>query len=201
MTGNDFNIALFLFFIPYILLEVPSNLLLKHVRPSLYIPGMIFFWGVITVCQGVTESFGGLIACRVLMGVFESGFFPSNVYLMSMYYKRHEIQSRFTIYFSSGIVAGATSGLLAYAIAHIDGLGGYASWRWIFILEGLATVVIAISAFWLVPDWPETARFLKPHERTIIMRRVAEDRAGATMNHWNKETAKRIFSDVKIYLG
>jgi len=201
MTGNDFNIALFLFFIPYILLEVPSNLLLKHCRPSLYIGAMIFFWGVLTVCHGLTKSFGGLIACRVLMGVFESGFFPACVYLMSMYYKRHEIQSRFTIYFSSGIVAGATSGLLAYAIAHMDGVGGYASWRWIFILEGLATIVIAAASFWIVPDWPETAKFLAPHERQIIMRRVAEDRAGATMNHWNKQTARRIFSDVKIYLG
>lgn len=97
MVGHDFNIALFIFFIPYILLEVPSNLILRKVPPSSWISGIMLGWGtvdsdppfnevlidvpcrqpgIITICQGVTKSFGGLVACRFLLGVFEAGFMP-----------------------------------------------------------------------------------------------------------------------------
>lgn len=201
MEGNQFNIALFVFFIPYILLEVPSNMLLKRCRPSIYISSLVLVWGVITICHGVTASFGGLVACRVLMGVFEAGFLPGCIYILSMFYQRHTLQTRFTIYFSSSIVAGAFSGLLAYAISKMDGVAGYSSWRWIFIIEGAATVLIALAAFWLVPDWPETAKFLKPHERELLIHQLTADRSGAAMNHFSRKTAKRVFSDSKIYLG
>ncbi|ETI22443.1 hypothetical protein G647_06518 [Cladophialophora carrionii CBS 160.54] len=201
MHGQDYNIALFTFFVFYILLEVPSNLLLKRIRPSIFIPSIMLIWGVITVCQGVTQSFAGLVVCRIIIGAAEAGFFPGCLYLISMFYKRHELQWRFNLFFSASIIAGAFSGLLAYAIAHMNGIGGYAGWRWIFILEGIFTVVVAIAAYWLVPDWPETAKFLKPAERELLIARLAMDVEGANMSHWNKTTAKRVFSDIKIYLG
>lgn len=84
MTGSDYNIALFMFFIPYILLEVPSNILLKKIRPSVFLSAIMSGWGVITVCQGVTRSFTGLVVCRVIIGALEAGFFPGCVYLISM---------------------------------------------------------------------------------------------------------------------
>ncbi|KAK5054538.1 hypothetical protein LTR84_001429 [Exophiala bonariae] len=201
MTGQDYNIALFTFFILYILLEVPCNMILKKIRPSVFISSIMAGWGVVTVCQGVTQSFAGLVVCRVIIGALEAGFFPGCVYLLSMYYRRHELQMRFNLFFSASIIAGAFSGLLAYAIAHMDGIAGYGGWRWIFILEGIATVVIAVASYWLIPDWPETAKFLKEDERELLIRRLALDKAGATMDHWNKKTAKRVFSDPKIYLS
>ena len=77
-------VALFVFFVPYILLEVPSNLLLKNMRPSWYLSGIIAAWGVCTIGIGLTRSHGGLVACRFLLGVFEAGFFPGCAYLISM---------------------------------------------------------------------------------------------------------------------
>ncbi|KAK4935556.1 hypothetical protein LTR10_023419 [Elasticomyces elasticus] len=84
MHGSDYNIALFMFFIPYILFEVPCNLLLKRVRPSIFIPTIMALWGVVTVCQGLTRSFAGLVICRVIIGALEAGFFPGCLYLISM---------------------------------------------------------------------------------------------------------------------
>ncbi|ERF75634.1 hypothetical protein EPUS_04614 [Endocarpon pusillum Z07020] len=199
--GPKFNIALFMFFIPYILLEVPSNIILKKIRPSLWLSSIMLGWGVITICQGFTQSFAGLVICRVLLGVFEAGFVPGAIYLLSTYYKRHELQLRVSVFFSASILAGAFSGLLAYAIAKMSGVGGYAGWRWIFIVEGSATVVLAAASYWLVPDWPETAKFLRPHERETLIRRLAEDAGAAKMNKWSKGTSRRIFGDVKIWLG
>ncbi|KAJ3531509.1 hypothetical protein NM208_g8847 [Fusarium decemcellulare] len=201
MSGQDYNIALFTFFILYILLEVPCNILLKNMRPSLFLSAIMTGWGIITICQGLTRSFAGLVACRVIIGGLEAGFFPACMYLLSMYYCRHELQWRFNLFFSASIIAGAFSGLLAYAIAHMDGIAGYGGWRWIFILEGIATVVIAIFSYWIVPDWPESAKFLNDDERALLIDRLAQDRKDTHMNHWDKKTAKRIFSDIKIYLS
>ncbi|UZP45198.1 hypothetical protein NXS19_013010 [Fusarium pseudograminearum] len=201
MTGQDYNIALFTFFILYILLEVPCNILLKNMRPSLFISAIMTGWGIVTICQGLTKSYAGLIVCRVIIGGLEAGFFPACVYLLSMYYCRHELQWRFNLFFSASIIAGAFSGLLAYAIAHMDGVAGYGGWRWIFILEGIATVIIAVVSYWFIPDWPETAKFLSDDERALLINRLAEDRKDTHMNTWNAKTAKRIFSDIKIYLG
>lgn len=82
---NLLIVALFVFFIPYILCEVPSNLLLKNLRPSWYLPGIMAAWGFCTIGMGVTHSFGGLVACRFLLGIFEAGFFPGCAYLISMW--------------------------------------------------------------------------------------------------------------------
>ncbi|KAK6379530.1 hypothetical protein LTS17_006448 [Exophiala oligosperma] len=201
MHGSDYNIALFTFFVPYILLEVPANLVLKNVRPSVFISTIMALWGVVTVCQGVTQSFAGLVVCRVIIGALEAGFFPGCLYLISMYYKRYELQFRFNLFFSASIIAGAFSGLLAYAIAHMAGIAGYGGWRWIFILEGIFTFVVAVISYWIIPDWPETAKFLKSDERELLIRRLALDVEDATMSHWNKTAAKRVFGDIKIYLG
>lgn len=109
----------------YILLEVPSNILIKRIAPSTWLCGIMFGWGVITVCQGVVQSFGSLIALRFLLGIFEAGLVPGAVYVISMYYKRYELQWRLSVFFCASILAGAFGGLLAYALAHMDGIGGY----------------------------------------------------------------------------
>ncbi|KAL8809274.1 MAG: hypothetical protein Q9200_003564 [Gallowayella weberi] len=188
MSGHDYNIALQVFFIPYLIFEVPSNIAMRKVAPSTWISGIMLGWGIITVCQGATQSFAGLVVCRLLLGLFEAGFYPGCVYLISMYYKRHELQRRFNWFFTMGVLSGSVSGLLAYALAKMDGIGGYNGWRWIFIIEGLATIVLAVIGYFVLADWPETAKFLTPEERAIIVRRAREDTAGATMNRLDSKT-------------
>ena len=201
MKGQDYSIALFTFFILYILLEVPSNIILKKMRPSIFLSSIMMAWGIVTVCMGTTNSFAGLVVCRVILGALEAGFFPGSIYLISMFYKRHELQWRINLFFSASIIAGAFSGLLAYAIAHMEGIAGYSGWRWIFILEGLFTVVVAAGSYFLVPDWPETAKFYTEEERAFWIRRLALDNEDTQMSHWDKHTTKRVFGDVKIWLG
>lgn len=89
-----------------------------------------------------------------------------------MWYCRHEIQFRQALFFSAASVAGAFSGLLAFGISKMDGVGNLEGWRWIFILEGIATVVAAIAAFFLLHDFPETAKFLTEEERAFVVFRL-----------------------------
>ncbi|KAI9843963.1 MAG: hypothetical protein M1837_006004 [Sclerophora amabilis] len=201
MAGSDYNVALQIFFVPYILLEVPSNIILKRIAPSTWLSSIMFLWGIATVCQGLTRSFAGLVVCRALLGVFEAGFLPGSIYLISMYYKRHELQKRFTAFFCSGLVAGAFGGLFAYALAKMDGIGGYAGWRWIFIIEGLLTIVLAVISKFLIVDWPETARFLNAEEKALLSLRLEQDGGFARMDRLDRKAKMRILRDWKIYVG
>ncbi|KAL8929786.1 MAG: hypothetical protein Q9208_000930 [Pyrenodesmia sp. 3 TL-2023] len=201
MNGQQYNIALQVFFIPYILFEVPSNIFIRKLAPSTWLCGIMLGWGLVTVCMGVTQSFAGLVVCRVLLGFFEAGFLPGCLYLFSMYYKRHELQRRFNLFFGLTILSGAASGFFAYALGKMAGVGGYSGWRWIFIIEGLGTVVLAIVSKFFVADWPETAKFLTTAERALVVRRIHEDAAGAAMNDLGSKSRRRILFDWKIWCG
>ncbi|KAI1844439.1 hypothetical protein JX265_010067 [Neoarthrinium moseri] len=192
LEGNRFNIALF----------VPSNMIIRHVTPCWYLPGLMFSWGIINMSMGFVHTYGGLVVLRFFLGAAEAGVFPGIIYLTSMYYKRHEFQIRMSFLFCSTQVAGAFGGLLAYAIAHLDGSLGYRAWRWIFIIEGAATAVVAVIAVFLVVDWPEDCRFLTKAEKDLLKHRLASDGTDcARMDTLNKQACKRIFSDAKIWLA
>ncbi|KAJ0349784.1 hypothetical protein COL154_005864 [Colletotrichum chrysophilum] len=131
MTGVDYNIALSVFFIPFVLAEVPSNMVLHMFkRPSLYIGGIVTCWGVVMTCNGVVQNFGGLVAVRIFLGLFEAGFLPGAILIISKWYLPNETQTRIAILYTSAASGGAFSGLLAFAIAKMDGVGGYEGWRW-----------------------------------------------------------------------
>lgn len=155
LVGNQYNIVLGLFFVPYILFEVPSNILLKKfTRPSYYLGALITIWGIIMTCHGVVQNFAGLLVVRLLLGVFEAGFYPGAVYLCTFWYMPKDLSSRIAWFYCTSALSGAFSGLLAAGIAQMDGVGGYEGWRWIFILEGIATVILGVACFFFLVDSP-----------------------------------------------
>jgi len=206
MTGKQYNIALAIFFIPYTLAEVPSNAILHlFARPSVFMGILVTAWGLIVMCHGFVHDFAQLCGLRILLGLFEAGFFPGAILIISKWYLPHESQTRIAIFFTASAMAGAFSGLLAFAIAKMDGIGGYQGWRWIFILEGIASVVIGLACFFLLVDTPQhSSAWLQPDEiRYMELRQVA---AGRVKRHQEKE--KRfdfrllltVLCDWKIYL-
>ncbi|KAI2642944.1 MFS general substrate transporter [Xylaria nigripes] len=202
LYGNRYNVVLFVYFIPYILLEIPSNMIIKRVRPSLYLSSLMFCWGVVNMSMGFVKTYGQLIILRILLGVFEAGVLPGIIYLTSMYYKRHDFQLRMSSFFCSIVVAGAFGGLLAYAIADLDGHYDIRAWRWIFIIEGAATAFISFLAVFFIVDWPHQCRFLNADEKILLQKIMDKDNADeARMDTLNKQACKLIFTDWKIWTG
>jgi MFS family permease len=120
-----------------------------------------------------------------------------------MWYKRFEAQRRFSLFVNATTFAGAFGGLLATGIGHMNGIRGYHAWRWIFILEGLATCVLAFAAFFLVSDFPEEAHWLSESERAFVIRRQAEDQGDPEANRtipW-KDAVKRLTNPKTIVAG
>ncbi|KAH8894776.1 MFS general substrate transporter [Thozetella sp. PMI_491] len=172
LLPNEYNLCLTVFFFTYAAFEVPSNLILKKWRPSRWLPTIMIAWGTVMTLMGIVQGFSGLLAARLFLGVAEAGLYPGVAYYLTMWYCRGEIQLRQALFFSAASIAGAFSGLLAFAISKMDGAGGLEGWRWIFILEGIATVVVAIVAFFVLHDFPETARFLTEEERAFVVFRL-----------------------------
>lgn len=96
-------------------------------------------FGLVTIIQGFTQDFGGLVAARFFLGLAEAGAYPACYYILAMWYKREEAQKRYSFIFSGSAVAGAFGGLLASAIGKMDGIQGYRGWRWVFILGMLSS--------------------------------------------------------------
>src|ERR1700761_6330459 len=133
-------------------------------------------WGICMTCMGLVHNFSGLAAPRFFLGVAEAGLFPGVNYYLSCWFKRSELGIRAAIFFSAAALAGSFGGLLAAAIALMDGIGGKRGWAWIFILEGLTTILIGIVSYWMVHDFPDDAKFLSDQDRQRVIRRLKSDR-------------------------
>lgn len=132
---------------------------------------LVAVWGTVTTLSGLVESYSGLIAIRFFLGLCEGGLLPGIILYLSTLYKRHELQQRVGIFYASASLSGAFGGLLASAIVNMSGIAGLDGWRWIFILEGIATVIIALVSTIFLPADIASASFFTDQERQFALDR------------------------------
>ncbi|KAK5050538.1 hypothetical protein LTR84_003819 [Exophiala bonariae] len=164
LTGNRYSIVSLMLFPTYILLEVPSNMLIRRISVRRYLAFLIFCWGVLAMCCGFVNDWKDLIAVRVLLGAFEGAF------------QRYETHQRIAIWYMSGAFLNGFQGIISYALSLMEGVGGLRGWRWIFIIPGLITAVMALPVYRYVSEFPEKAKWLKPHELRHVQERLHHDR-------------------------
>lgn len=177
LTGTQYLTALSILFVGYILMQIPSNLFLDKVgKPAIYLPGVMIVWGIISAATAGVKSYGELVAVRFLLGFVEAAYFPGCLFFLSSWYTRKELGFRTAIMFSGSLLSGAFSGLISAGITHgLDGARGLRAWRWLFIIEGAITVVVALGAFWVLPNFPTTTGWLTEQERDLAVWRLEED--------------------------
>ncbi|KAF8557618.1 MFS general substrate transporter [Imleria badia] len=199
LVGLRYNTAAAVFFILYSFAEVPSNIILKLFRPSRWIPAIMVAWGLVMTLMCLVNTYQGLLAARVVLGLAEAGLFPGVTYYISLWYPRADRATRIAIFFSAATVAGAFGGILAYAIEKMEGIGGLHGWQWIFCLEGLATMIIAFAAFFFMHDYPETASFLTETERRNIVGLLKNDSQNLA-THYDFQFVLQALKDYKTYV-
>ncbi|KAJ4856476.1 major facilitator superfamily domain-containing protein [Trichoderma breve] len=178
ITDKQYSQGLAVFYATYIACELPSNLVLKKVSPRIWLPSLTVAWGIITMCLGFVRSFGSFAAVRALLGIAEGGLFPGIVLYLSSMYTRGELALRIGIFYTSASLSGAFGGLLARGLSAIGPRGGLEGWRWIFIIEGLLTIVSGLIAFVALPNGVASAGFLSTEERDFAAERLASDNGG-----------------------
>lgn len=129
--------------------------------------------------MGIVRDFKGILICRLFLGLAAAAFFPGAAYIVSIWYPRHELQNRVAIFYTASAFSDALSGLLAFGIARMDGLRDISGWRWIFLIEGAVTVVVACMMPFLIIDSPERAKWLSDDERRFMNLRLQLSRVRA----------------------
>ncbi|EEH21202.2 hypothetical protein PABG_03433 [Paracoccidioides brasiliensis Pb03] len=175
INDTQYQTAITVTYVPYIVAELPSNLVIKKIGPRILLPALCLFWGIVTTLQSQVSNYSGLLAARFFLGLLEGGLFPGIVLYLSSFYRRHELQVRIGLFFSAAALSGAFSGLLAAAIQNMEGVGGLRGWQWIFCLEGLFTVVFGVFSFFVLPNNPSQVSFFTPEEVEYCTRRLAFD--------------------------
>nr|POE86522.1 putative transporter [Quercus suber] len=156
---------------------VPSNLFLNKIgKPALYLPAVMVVWGIISTATAAARSYTDLVVIRFFLGFVEAAYFPGCLFYLSTWYTRKELAFRSAILYSGSLMSGAFAGLIAAGITNgMDGLRGIPAWRWLFIVEGSVTVVIALVAFFILPNFPRTTMWLTEEERQLAVWRLQED--------------------------
>ncbi|KJX96043.1 phthalate transporter like protein [Zymoseptoria brevis] len=205
-NGNPmaYSIVTLVFFTTYVFFQPPATVLTKKIGPRNFLATICFLWGCTMIAMGFVKTWQQLAALRVVLGIFEAGFFPGCVYLLSTWYCRYEMGRRNAFFYLIGMLASAFSGILAFGLMQMDGLGGYQGWSWIFIIEGIITVIIAIVGYiFLVPfpdDNPEKCwGFLNEREVAFVIARVNADRGDAQAEPFNLVKFLKPAADLKIW--
>ncbi|CAK7201568.1 hypothetical protein SEUCBS139899_004274 [Sporothrix eucalyptigena] len=200
LKGVEYNVVLSLTFVGYILMQVPSNMLLSLLRPSWYLSLCMIAWGIVSGCTGAVQNFGGLLACRFFLGIAEAPFFVGVAFLFSGWYTRRELGLRLGIFFCAAMLSGAFGGLFAAGIAAAFAHNKIHSWRWLFIIEGAATVVFAAICAFVIPDWPTTTKWLTEEEKALGVVRLIEDAGQEEEDIGMQQGLKIAASDYRVWL-
>ncbi|KAG6008079.1 hypothetical protein E4U54_008742, partial [Claviceps lovelessii] len=198
LSGSQYEWLLTLFYIAYILFE-PLIMVHKILAARVWIPILVAGWGIAATAQAAAQSWSGLMACRFFLAVFEAGYGPGAIYLLSFFYLRSEIGLRIAIFFAAAPLATCFAGALAYAIT--SGHSSLASWRLLFLVEGLPVLVMAVVAYFAMPNSPHDAWFLTEDEKRVALarevRQAGKSKRVGTIN-WS-ETFHTLL-DVKVWL-
>ncbi|KAK9312167.1 major facilitator superfamily domain-containing protein [Lipomyces starkeyi] len=203
LHGNQFNIATSILFIGYLLMQIPSNVLLVRTRPSLYLGICMALWGVVSGLQAATSRFSGILACRFFLGFVEAPFFPGIMMLLSSWYTRAELAHRFAFFYGGSQLGNMFGGLVAAGVlGNMNHACGIAGWRWLFIIEGSVTVIISLLATIILPDFPNSTKWLNEEEQAYAVWCLSADIGEVDDNYSMdvKEAAILALKDYKVYL-
>ncbi|OQU97887.1 hypothetical protein CLAIMM_03758 [Cladophialophora immunda] len=191
MYGNQLVTSTSIWTVGYVVGQIPSNLLLTRLSPRIVIPTLELGWGVATMATSSVQSYKSLYALRFLVGLFESGFYPGIHYLLGSWYTPRELGKRAMIFWLAGSMGQLFSGFLqAAAYTGLNGVHGRAGWRWLFIIDGIITLPLAVTGFIFFPNLPQEDNktwWTTQAEHELSVRRMkAIGRAGREPWTWPK---------------
>ncbi|KAF9269417.1 MFS general substrate transporter [Marasmius fiardii PR-910] len=198
-TGVLFDWVTSAFYFTYILVQIPATIMSKLFQPRVWLACSAIGWGLCSTLMSTGFDFGGLMATRVFLGVFEAGFGPAIPVYFSLFYTKSEMGLRMAYWFGFAAVAGAFGGIIAFGVgvANI----GISNWRLLFIVEGIPAILLGIATLFLLPNRPETTSYLNEREREIAMARVNRATSAEVGQSVNKAHIGLAFRDWRIYVG
>jgi MFS family permease len=198
LKGDQYNIILSVFFVPYVLTAPFLGIAGKKYGPSRVLPIMMFCFGFTTTMVVAVKNFGGLMAIRWFLGMCESAFFPLVIYYQTTFYRRGELARRLALFYAAQSIASAFGGLLAFGVFQIHS-GTLADWRYLFVIEGCCTILFSIFAFWYLPYSAARASFLTEDEKKLAFYRMQVDSSAEVNEPFVLREALKIFVSYAVH--
>ncbi|ETI23078.1 hypothetical protein G647_04874 [Cladophialophora carrionii CBS 160.54] len=201
-VGARYSIALLVFFIGYAIFELPSNLVIRRLGAQIWLGFLITAWGLCVLGMGFVHSWEALTVCRALLGIFEAGLFPGGVFIIGSWYRQFETARRVSLFYMASLLSSGFGPIFAYALSLIRvGDGMYRSgWRWIFIIEGIATVVAGLISPIFLVEFPERVKWLNPRQKYIAQARLQGDQAAKAYVHPTLRESMKMLLDWKLII-
>lgn len=191
-----------MFFVGYVLFEVPSNMLLQRIGARLTIMRIMLLWGLASSATLLVTTPTQFYVVRFLLGVFEAGFFPGIVLYLTFWYPPQR-RARVLAFFCMAQVAAAfiTSPVSGWILKDLHGAHGWEGWQWMFFIEGMPTVLLGLLVLWLLPNGPQDAKWLTPDERELV-RQGVQGTTGADVDGGGhgKGALAAALRDPRVYL-
>ncbi|OBZ84869.1 hypothetical protein A0J61_07081 [Choanephora cucurbitarum] len=213
ITPDQFNTCVTIFYAGFLIFQIPSNILLKRFTAKRWLPLLMICWGSIAILHASVKNFTQLMTLRFFLGFFEAGFFPGVVYFLTLFYKKNEMATRIALFWGSTVAAHAYAGVLAYGILQLRGSGGLTGWQWLFLIEGIPTVIVAGIAFiythvettsFYLPESPSNWSLFTEEEKLLAVARledgISQHITLGDLDASNKRQALKALTDRKVWM-
>ncbi len=199
-----FDLGYGMFYVGYILFEVPSNLLMRRFGARKWIARIMITWGLVSAATMFAHDVWTFYGLRILLGVAEAGFFPGIILYLSDWFPDRQ-RAKMTAFFMLAIGLSNVLGnpLSGWIMDHFDGVSGLHGWQWMFLLEGLPTAVVGITVLFYLDDSPRSARWLSDNQRDWLIKHMAEEDRVRRQQHgpdkWQAMFQPRVWLLIAIY--
>ncbi|KAI9148438.1 transporter [Paramyrothecium foliicola] len=207
LDTDDFNYGNTVFLISFLFAELPSQLISKRLGPDRWVPTQMIIWSLVAISQCALTGRTTFLLTRCLLGLLEGGFIPDLVLWLSYFYTSRELPIRLSYFWTTLSVTGIITALLAYPLLHMRGVWGIEGWRWLFLVEGMITLIIGVMSFFMMPaSAVQTKTWFRPHgwfterEEAIVVNRVLrDDPSKGDMHNREALTPKKLWEAVKDF--
>ncbi|KAK2768633.1 hypothetical protein FQN54_000489 [Arachnomyces sp. PD_36] len=191
LQGNDFTNAATSFFIAYLIAE--------KVPGAKWLGGNVILWGIAAAATAGVQNYRGLLACRILLGMFEATIGPSLMLISSQWYTKEEQAPRFSFWYLGLGLGQIIGGVVSFGFQHVEN-ASIEGWRIMFIVLGIVTVIIGVATFVFLPDTPMKASFLTDDEKIALLKHVSVNQTGIQNSTFRAAEIKEAVLDIQLWL-
>ncbi|KAL4937219.1 hypothetical protein BDV06DRAFT_232721 [Aspergillus oleicola] len=207
LSTNDYNTGNIIFYISFLTAELPSQLISKALGPDRWIPMQMTLWSLVAISQSLLQGRRSFFLTRSLLGMLEGGFIPDIVLWLSYFYTSRELPTRLSLFWTTLSVTEILGSFLAFGVLHMRGVLGWGGWRWLFLIEGLITLVLGIASFFRMPaSAVETKTWFRPkgwfserEVRIVVNRVLRDDPSKGDMHNRQAITLRRLWDSLRDY--